>query len=159
MKRYMSGFINYDNHASAQKAFTRLKDAPPKPWTVLNLMDDGTATITFCQSTPVDGPKQPEFVGKGIEQNAPTDNPGYTVTIFRNNANRFGIRHPGGTIQGKDYASYAYTRSVCIHWHDKTLAMLERRWRRRELIGRIIFDWVIPITCAAVLAALTYAVM
>lgn len=43
-------------------------------------------------------------------------------------------------------------------WHDKTLAMLERRWRRRELIGRIIFDWVIPIICAAILAALFYSI-
>lgn len=71
MKRFMSGFVNYDDHTSAQEAFAKLTT-----WTVLKLMSDGTATIAYCQSTPVDGANQPEFVGKGIEQNAPTDDSG-----------------------------------------------------------------------------------
>lgn len=43
-------------------------------------------------------------------------------------------------------------------WERRSTALIERRYQRNIIIGRIIFDWVIPIACAAALAGLWYAV-
>lgn len=37
----------------------------------------------------------------------------YTVTIFKNNAGRYGIMHPKGTIHHKDFASLSYAKMWC----------------------------------------------
>lgn len=37
----------------------------------------------------------------------------YIVTIFKNNAGRWGIKHPSSTIHPKDYASREYACKVC----------------------------------------------